>query len=250
MAAAGVPVFILAGGRGERLAGASDLPKPLVPVGGRPFLGWLLDLLARAGARRVTLLTGYRHDVFPRALADDLARHPALEVAFLPEERPLGTGGALRRLLPLVERRALLMNGDSYCALDLGAFLDFHAARPDDLALTAVRVGDARDYGRLLLDDGTAGERGARLRGFEEKGAPGEAWVNAGIYALTRAFLEEAVPDAPASLERDLLPAWIPRHPVRVFTTDAWFCDIGTPERWERACRELPAAAARAGASR
>jgi len=237
VAATDVPVFILAGGKGERLAGATGLPKPLVPVGGRPFLGYLLDALARAGAKRVGLLTGYRSEIFPDALAGELALHPSLEVLFLPEDRPLGTGGALHRIRPFVERRALVLNGDSYCSLDLRTFLDFQTEHAEELALAAVRVADARDYGRLrIAEDG-------RLNGFEEKGAAGEAWVNAGIYAVPRVFLEEAVHEGPASLEREILPAWVACRPVWAWRTEAWFCDIGTPERWERACRELPAAA-------
>jgi len=98
-------------------------------------------------------------------------------------------------------------------------------------------VADARDYGALVL-----GEHG-RLTGFREKGGEGAGWVNAGIYVLPRSFLE-AIPARPASLEHEILPAWIAREPGRVYCTQAYFCDIGTPERWRKACAELPRAAA------
>jgi D-glycero-alpha-D-manno-heptose 1-phosphate guanylyltransferase len=236
-----VPVFILAGGRGERLAGVTDLPKPLLEIGGRPFLGYLFDGLARAGFHRVHLLTGHRAEIFPERLAREIVRHPELGVEFLREEQPLGTGGALARTLPRVERLAVVLNGDSFCALDWHAFLRFHAAQPDTLALAAVSVADARDYGALVL-----GEHD-RLIGFREKGAEGAGWVNAGIYALPRSFLE-AIPARPASLEHEILPAWIAREPGRAYRTPAYFCDIGTPERWRKACAELPREAARGGA--
>ena len=76
-----------------------------------------------------------------------------------------------------------------------------------------------------------------------EKGGEGAGWVNAGIYVLPRSFLE-AIPARPASLEHEILPAWIAREPGRVYCTQAYFCDIGTPERWRKACAELPRAAA------
>ncbi|MFH1144978.1 MAG: sugar phosphate nucleotidyltransferase [Candidatus Eisenbacteria bacterium] len=228
-----ISALILAGGQGERLATLTDRPKPLIEIGGRPFLGYLLDALAGAGVRRVVLLTGYRAALFPDRLAEELARHAGLEVLFLEEGTPLGTAGALKRALPHVGTRALVLNGDSYCALDLPDFLRFHAAHPDALSLAAVRMPDAGDYGRLLIDgDG-------RLVGFDEKSAGGEAWINAGLYGLPRRFFE-ALPDRPASLEREVLPAWVAREPGWVYRSSAYFCDIGTPERLDRACRELP----------
>ncbi|MBP6875920.1 MAG: NTP transferase domain-containing protein [Candidatus Eisenbacteria bacterium] len=232
-----VPVLILAGGRGERLAGMTDLPKPLLDIQGRPFLGYLLDLLSAAGMRRVFFLTGYRGDLFPGRLAAELRDHPQLETSFLREEEPLGTGGALARALPFVDTRALVMNGDSYCAIDCAAFLRFHAREPERLALTAVEIESAADFGSLDLD-------GEELRGFREKAAANRGWINAGVYVLPRAALA-SIPAGGSSLERDLLPRWIAERPGRAYRTRAYFCDIGTPERYALARRELPERAKR-----
>jgi NDP-sugar pyrophosphorylase family protein len=239
-----VPVFILAGGRGERLAGVVDQPKPLVEVGGRPFAALLVDRLAREGFRRIFFLTGYRGEAFEpfleamrRSLPETLARWgrpgPAPELRCLREATPLGTGGALRGALPHVERTALILNGDTFCDLDHRALLALHAATGGAFCLTAAQMPDAADYGTLALDDD------GRMTALREKGAGGPGWVNAGVYAVPRAFLE-AIPEGSPSLERDLLPAWLSRAPVWAYRVAGGFHDIGTPERLERARRELP----------
>jgi NDP-sugar pyrophosphorylase family protein len=244
-----IPVFILAGGRGERLAGLADAPKPLLEVAGLPFLLYPLAMLKAQGFRRVGLLTGHRAETFAAWLRTASAPRPdalalaareilaGLDVGLLSESEPLGTGGALRRILPFVEDVALVLNGDSLCRFDARDLLRRSAARGGALCLAATRIADAADYGRLLID----GE--GRVTGFREKGEPGAAWVNAGVYALPRRFLEEAIPDGPCSLEREVLPLWLEREPVWAQRTDGYFCDIGTPERLARARREFPAAA-------
>jgi NDP-sugar pyrophosphorylase family protein len=232
-----VPVFVLAGGRGERLAGVAEGPKPLIEVGGRPFLTYLLEALARHGLRRVFLLTGHGGEAF-EAFRADLAGGAAgwaagLALACLREAEPLGTGGALRGALPHVRDAALVANGDTFCPLDPRALLALHLGTGGALCLAAARVEDAADYGTLALDDD------GRVRGFREKGGRGPGWVNAGVYILPRAFLE-AIPDRPVSLERELLPAWLAREPVWAYRAPHGFHDIGTPERLARARREFP----------
>lgn len=239
-----VPVFILAGGRGERLAGVADVPKPLVEVAGRPFAALLVDALAREGFRRIFFLTGHRGEAFEpfldamrRSLPETLARAgrpgPAPDLSCVRETTPLGTGGALRGALPYVDQAALILNGDTFCDLDRRALLALHAGTGGAVCLAAAEMPEAADYGTLALDaDG-------RVTALREKGARGPGWVNAGVYAVPRAFLE-AIPAGPSSLERDLLTAWLGRAPVWAYRVAGGFHDIGTPERLERARRELP----------
>ncbi|MCK4304425.1 MAG: NTP transferase domain-containing protein [Candidatus Eisenbacteria sp.] len=234
-----IPVLILAGGRGTRLSAVTEVPKPLIPVAGRPFVTYLLADLHQQGFRRIFLLTGYRADDFEQAL-----RHPTsaafpaclgeLDIRFLVEATPLGTGGALRQALPHVATQALVMNGDSYCEMDyLGLFTRLKA-QSAALCLTAVCVEDVRDYGCLSLGEGD------RLEGFEEKPASGRGWINAGIYGMTRRFLEHAIPPGPSSLEREILPDWITKEATPVRRASGFFRDIGTPERLQQAEVEFP----------
>jgi len=239
MQPAQIPVLVLAGGRGMRLGGATPGPKPLAAVAGRPFILYTLAALSAQGFRRVIFLTGHRAGEFERTLLSE--RHDAraefllsMELSFHPEPTPLGTGGALAAAAEAVDDEALLLNGDSYCEVDFRAVLDLRRARGAALCLTAVEVADAADYGGLLVE-------GDQVVGFVEKGLTGARWVNAGVYALHQRFIAEALPRAvPCSLERDVLPAWIVREPTPVLITDAFFRDIGTPERLQAAQGEFP----------
>lgn len=234
-----IPVLILAGGRGTRLSGVTDLPKALIRVAGRPFIIYLLAALHRQGFRRLFFLTGYGADIFERVLCHDAPEaRPGflddLELRFLVEEQPLGTGGALRQALPHVEGRALVLNADSYCSLDCLELLRLLEARSALFCLAAVAVEDAGDYGSLTLDED------GLVQGFAEKGAGGPGWINAGVYALERRFLERAIPEFPCSLERDVLPRWVQGEPTPAWCVRGFFRDIGTPERLEQAQQEFP----------
>src|SRR4051794_7839427 len=120
-----VAAVVLAGGRGTRLqAVVSDRPKPLAPVGGRPFVSYLVDQIADAGIRRVVLSTGYLAEQFETTIGKV---YRGIEILFAEEEQPLGTGGAIKFAGELADADQLLvMNGDSYCEADLRAYIDWH----------------------------------------------------------------------------------------------------------------------------
>jgi len=232
---------ILAGGRATRLAGVADRPKPLIDVGGRPFLVWLLEDLARFGIEHVLCLAGPRAAEFER-LALQLgipSGFPDLRIEFLAEPESLGTGGALRLALPAIKDRALVLNGDSICDLDLSEFLRFHEASGAALSLVGVQVEDCRDFGRLRLASGD------RLLGFEEKSAEGPGLINAGVYLIERRVLD-SLPPGPSSLERDVLPPLVSSGEVGVYRTSGYFFDIGTPGRLALARAQLPQVRGRA----
>jgi NDP-sugar pyrophosphorylase family protein len=225
-----IPVAILAGGLGTRLRPAvGDRPKVVAEVAGRPFLAWVLDPLARAGFRDVVLCTGHEADAVEAALG---AAHGPLRLRYSREPAPLGTGGALRLALPLLEGDAVMaMNGDSFCDADLAAAWAWHDARASEATLVLARVDDASRYGRVDVDAAGA------VRGFAEKQAdatPG--WINAGIYLLARGRVEGLPEGVPLSLERDVFPAWVGRG-LHGFRTEGRFLDIGTPRSYARASR-------------
>ena len=217
-----IDVVILAGGRGTRLASAvADRPKVLAVVAGRPFLDHQLDLLRQAGARRVVLALGYR--------AEDVIAYiearPANDMELVPsiEETALDTGGGLRLALSyLTTDPVLVMNGDSFAAIDFAAMAAAHQDRGVTLALG--RVADAGRYGRVRVDD--AGQ----VVAFEEKSAEaGGGDINLGIYLMSRAAIEEIDPGRPVSLERETFPGLVGKG-LYGFASDASFIDIGTPE--------------------
>ncbi|HYH66838.1 MAG TPA: nucleotidyltransferase family protein [Urbifossiella sp.] len=222
----GITAAILAGGLGTRLRSVvADRPKVLAPVAGRPYLAHLLDPLAAAGVRETVLLTGYGADQVRAAFGD---AHRGMTLRYSEEPEPLGTGGAVRHAAELLTGRAvLLLNGDSFCALDLSAFA---AAVPAGrIGLALARVPDVSRYGAVTLDESH------RVTAFVEKGgATGEGWINAGIYLIPRERLSDIPADRPVSLEREVLPRWV-ATPGVVGVPGGRFIDIGTPESFAAA---------------
>lgn len=227
---AAIPVAILAGGLGTRLRSViGEQSKVVAEVNGRPFLAHLLDQIARFGFRDVVLCVGWQADAVEAALG---AAHGPLRLRYSRESEPLGTGGALRLALPLLEGpAAMVLNGDSYCDADLAAAWTEHRERRASATLVLVEVPDTSRYGRVELDaDGAI----CRFTEKQESSTPG--WINAGIYLLDRARIETISPGRALSFERDVLPAWIGTG-LRGHCTRARFIDIGTPQSYSAASR-------------
>ena len=224
---------MLAGGLGTRLKPRfGDLPKPLAPLGGRPFVKRQLEWLAAHGVREAVICAGYGADRMRDALGDGAGTGVRLEWSV--EEEPLGTGGALERAARFVDGPALVLNGDTLAPCDPWAL---ERARWEHGALGAValyRVPDARSRGRV-----ECGAEGWIERFVEKDDAHrGTAWVNGGLYAFAPA-LWRRLPPGVSSLERDLLPALAAERRLQGLEAAGSFYDIGTPEDWERAEREL-----------
>jgi NDP-sugar pyrophosphorylase family protein len=227
---AAIPVAILAGGLGTRLAPAiGDRQKVVAGIDGRPFVAILLDQLAAAGFRDVVLCVGHRADDVESALG---ATHGPLRLAYSREDEPLGTAGALRHALPsLAGPDVLVMNGDSFCEVDLADAWAWHRARSSQATLVAVEVSDASRYGRVEID---AADRVRRFTEKQEDGRPG--WINAGIYLLATQRLAALPPARPLSLERDVLPGWT-GGALYGYRVRGRFIDIGTPGAYSAASR-------------
>jgi len=220
---------ILAGGLGTRLAPV--LPgrqKVAAEIGGKPFLGYMVDALHRAGVRRVLLAAGYRAEQIEE-MARRLSR-PGLRIDVVVEAEPLGTGGALLNCLGAWgAARALVLNGDTFVNADLGALAAFHASRPG--AKASLLLVPAAAAGRFGVPD--IDEQG-RIQGFAEKAREGRQWVNGGIYIIEAAALDVVPRQFPCSLERDIFPRWC-GDGLFGFKQEAPFIDIGTPESFAEA---------------
>ena len=221
--------IVLAGGLGTRLRPVvADVPKPLAPIAGRPFLFWLLDGLARQGITHVLLATGYMSG----SIADAVGRtHAGMRISHLPEPSPLGTGGAVWAALgACCTKRVLVANGDSWIGARV-AGLAAHAPGAD-LVLTLRPVADRARYGSVRLD-------ADRVVGLDEKGQSGPGLVNAGLYLMRADLPARRAMPASFSLETEILA-----HPgtldLRGWQTDAPFIDIGTPEDFAAAQELLP----------
>ena len=219
--------IVLAGGLGTRLRGVvPDLPKPMAPVAGRPFLAWLLDQLADAGMERVVLAVGYRHEAISRHFGD---RHRGVALRYSVEVVPLGTGGAMRLAAEQVDDDdVFVLNGDTYVELDHRAMHTAQVQAGAAMTMAVHRVDDAGRYGALDLD-------GSRVRGFVEKRRGGPGWINAGTYLLRRDLLRRIPPGCTHSFEQDLLVPQLQSIRPLAFAADGLFVDIGVPHDYARA---------------
>ncbi len=214
---------ILAGGLGTRLQTVvADRPKVLAEVHGRPFLSFLLDQLNTAGLRSVVLCTGYCGEQICRSMGE---RYGNLRLSYSQETQALGTAGALRLALPhLVSDPVLVMNGDSFCAADLADFWNFHCSRRAEATILLTQVPHPQRYGGVKID-----HDGAILEFAEKRIDSGAAWINAGIYLLSRQVLFSIPQDRSVSLEYDVFPSLVGRG-LYAYQTQGRFLDIGTPD--------------------
>jgi D-glycero-alpha-D-manno-heptose 1-phosphate guanylyltransferase len=226
-----ITAVVLAGGLGTRVRSvAPGIPKPMIPVEGRPFLEWIISYLAGQGIRRVIVSTGYQAEMIERHFT---ARPPREAVVrCVREGRALGTAGGARLAIRSGgwdSTAWLILNGDSLALTALGPMFGLLEEPETAGVLLGVSVADASRYGRMLAD--TEG----RLVGFEEK-RPGPGTISAGVYLL-RARLVDDLPDrTPMSFETEVFPLLTGRRvPLKVLVCDAPFLDIGTPESLRQA---------------
>lgn len=221
--------LILAGGRGTRISQLfPDLPKPAVPVAGKPFLVWILEQLSKADFTKVVISGGYLFDVLRCEIEPHVPWN--MGVVWVNERKPLGTGGGVihavreSRLNP---KNWLVMNGDSYLAGEWVQIMK--ESNPLEACIVARKVGDTGRYGRLEAKQG-------ELVAFLEKQGGGEGLINAGIYLLPNIWLNGVMEQAVLSMENDLVPRWLSEgRKIRIQEVDAPFLDIGTPDDYARA---------------
>lgn len=225
--------IILAGGLGTRLrTRVADLPKPMAPIGDRPFLAFLLDRLDEAGYRRAILSVGYRADAIESHFG---RRYRDIELAYSHEDEPLGTGGAILQALgQCQDQAALVLNGDTYLELDYPALSRFHKQSPGPISMTVREVADAGRFGSVTIEND-------RVVAFNEKGAAGAGWINAGSYVIESDIFKRIPMSGKFSFELDFLMPHCDAIRPKAFRTSGYMIDIGIPEDFDRAQIELPA---------
>jgi NDP-sugar pyrophosphorylase family protein len=220
---------ILAGGFGTRLASiVPDLPKPMAPVNGRPFLEYLLEYVRNNGISDVILCLHHLASVVEKHFGD--GRCFGLRIRYSREITPCGTGGAIRLASALVKTNMVVVfNGDSFCPVDLEKLVSVNQDSSADLTMVATCVEDTSRYGSLEYDPDTL-----LITGFREKSVIPVAggWINAGIYTARRSFFANLPDSLPCSLEKEIFPDLCQRHALGVFLCGAPFLDIGTPDSY------------------
>jgi D-glycero-alpha-D-manno-heptose 1-phosphate guanylyltransferase len=224
--------IILAGGQGQRLRPVvRDVPKPLAPINGRPFLTYLFDLLQRNGVTEIVLAVGYLGEQIEAAFG---SRWGSLALRYSVEREPLGTGGALRQALGLVDRFPVFaLNGDTYGEVDLRAMREAHLRAASRLTV-AVRQTEGNRYGRVAVE-------AERIVAFAAAPDHPAGLMNCGVYLFAENLLADPVLGDRFSFERDFLEPRARRLRPLAFETQGYFIDIGVPEDFARAQQELAA---------
>lgn len=227
---------ILAGGLGTRLrAAVPDLPKPMAPVAGRPFLEHLMDYWIGQGVSRFILSIGYLRELIQGHFGD---AYRGVPVAYAVEETPLGTGGGV--LLGLAQAQGetvLVANGDTFFGVDLREMQQRHQDCGGSLTMALRRIPHNDRYGTVVLS-----EQG-RIERFEANPTGGPGIINGGVYLMQRSALLDLgwLPGAKVALEQDLFPALLARDKTMCgLVSDGPFIDIGVPDDYYRAATVLP----------
>lgn len=220
-----VDAVILVGGQGTRLQPLTlSAAKPMLPTAGVPFLEHLLSRIRAAGITHVVLGTSYKAKTFADYFGDGSAF--GLDIDYVVEEVPLGTGGAIRNVAGRLRAdTVMIFNGDVLSGLDLPALLQTHRENDADVTLHLVEVPDARAFGSVPTD------RDGRVKAFLEKSDnPPTRQINAGCYVFKRSVLEQIPAGRVVSVERETFPGLLATGAVVVGHVDSsYWLDLGTP---------------------
>jgi D-glycero-alpha-D-manno-heptose 1-phosphate guanylyltransferase len=215
--------IILAGGFGARLrALVSEVPKPLAPIHGKPFLSYLMDYLKTQGITRVILSVHYKHE---KIQAYFQSSYNGISIEYAVEDRPLGTGGAIKYALELTNNKepVFVLNGDTWVKLNYYAM---YALKSSAIIMCLCSMPDTSRYGSVTIANN-------KVVTFNERGGAYPGLINAGVY-LINPDLFEGFPRSVFSFEKDFLFANIHTIKPQAFIAEGDFFDIGVPEDYEK----------------
>jgi D-glycero-alpha-D-manno-heptose 1-phosphate guanylyltransferase len=226
--------IILAGGLGTRLRSAvADLPKCMAPVNGKPFIAYVIEHFQQQGIQQFVFALGYKSEAFTDFLSATL---PAGSYKLSIENEPLGTGGAIKlACTQLIEKTTLVANGDTLFKIQLDKLAAFHHMCGAHCTLSLKPMQGFDRYGVVELN------KDYSIRLFKEKQFYESGLINGGVYALhAEKFLQEELPQK-FSFEKDYLEKFYNTRSMFGVVQDEYFIDIGIPEDYERAQKELHA---------
>ncbi len=224
--------IVLAGGLGTRLQGViHDIPTPMAPVNGRPFLDYVLAYLKRFQIERVILSVGYKYEVIEARYG---VNYNNMEMVYAIENEPLGTGGGIVNALTQAQGNdVFLLNGDTFFNVNLLELYRHHTQAQAQLTLSLKPMQHFDRYGTVELS-------GSRVSAFIEKRPMESGLINGGVYALSKsAFTAFSLPQK-FSFEKDIMEAGITKLTMQAIISDGYFIDIGIPSDYSLAQTQLP----------
>lgn len=223
--------IVLAGGLGTRLKPVlADLPKSLAPVAGKPFLAYLLNYSRQQGIKKFIFALGYKTEQIEAFVTKNL---PAGSYVFSIEEEPLGTGGAIYKASGQVSAsNAIILNADTFFGVSFLNLSIIHELQKAACTLALKPMKSFDRYGVVQIEKQV-------ITGFKEKKYYDQGLINGGVYALSiEPFLQKKFPEI-FSFEKDYLEKEYATGRIRGLISDAYFIDIGIPEDYKRAEKEL-----------
>jgi mannose-1-phosphate guanylyltransferase len=230
--------ILLVGGRGTRLAPLTDaIAKPMLPVGGVPFIAHQIAQAQAAGINKIVLATSYLAQTFTDYFGD--GSDFGVELIYAIEESALGTGGAIRNAAELLtgspDSSIVIFNGDVLSGHDLPGQIAAHERSKADVTLYLTKVKDARAYGCVPCD-----QSGRVLDFLEKMENPVTDLINAGCYIFKRSIIDQIPANKVVSVERETFPIILKSGAnIRSFIDNSYWLDVGTPQALLTASRDL-----------
>lgn len=227
--------IILAGGFGTRLQTVvKEVPKPLAPIANKPFLYWLIIYLQKQGVTDFVFSLGYLHNLVEQFLKQEF---PTINSLCVVENEPLGTGGAIKYCLSKTQANdVLVFNGDTFFDLNLNEFIAAYKTNNADCSIALTPMQNFDRYGSVTIDEQNI------IHQFNEKQYCQSGLINTGIIALNRNVFLQKTAHLPTnfSYEKDFLEPNMKQLKVIGFIANGYFIDIGIPEDYYKADKELP----------
>jgi NDP-sugar pyrophosphorylase family protein len=223
--------IILAGGKGKRLRSIiNDIPKPMAPIKGIPFLEYLILQLKKQNIKDLIFSTGYKGSIIKNYFQD--GDNWDINIEYSEEDKPLGTGGALRKAGELIDdEHFIVMNGDSFFDIEFKQLISFHEDKQAVATIGLAYVETIERYGYVEI-----GNDGKITKFVEKDNSVSPGYINGGIYILNSELINK-IPYGQVSLETEVFPDLINEGLFGV-KFKRFFIDIGKPEEYQRICKE------------
>jgi len=207
-----------------------DVPKPMAAIDGKPFLHYVFEYLVKYDVKEVVLSVGHLHEIIEDYFGQN---YLGITIRYCLEDKPLGTGGAIKKAFEFVPGDAFVLNGDTFFDVDLHAFYRFHSAMQSDFSLSLKQLEDFDRYGTIELN-------GTRVVEFKEKEFKKSGLINGGVYITSKSVFDSFNAPENFSIEKDFLERNLKQLNVQGLRSNGYFIDIGIPEDYYKANKEMP----------
>lgn len=214
--------IILAGGFGTRLQSVvSDVPKPMAPINGKPFLEYMLEELNNQGFNKAVLAVGYKKETIINHFGN---QYKNIKLVCSSEDEPLGTGGCVKQAMQYIDDEyVFILNGDTMFKVDFNKM-----SKLNTLSIACKKMYEFDRYGEVIIQNQI-------ITSFNEKKFVKEGYINGGIYYLPKNIFDSYDLPKKFSMEKDFFEKYMNKLNIKAFLSDDYFIDIGIPEDYEKA---------------